>query len=185
MNTHDVIATRALVTKIWTKCQWPQELSDEFTRRLNGLDLEYVQARAAMLNLAMERKYQTVSPAELLEALGKALVVQKKEAPKAPEIGKREAALSLDLRLQELPIDLQHAAMFRIDDMIHQAKDLTRVGVRLKDAALLAETDWIGALECAPFRYEVKQHPAVKKWLEQQPHKPLQMADFEKVSTTA
>lgn len=69
MNQSDKSATIEKIATLWPKADWPKDVQVEFGRRLESLPIDSDQAHAALVNLRMSSKYQTVQPSEVLGAL--------------------------------------------------------------------------------------------------------------------
>lgn len=60
------------IARLWPRADWPDELKAEFARRLAALPIDAAQCSAALINLRMGWKFQTVQPVEVWDALTRA-----------------------------------------------------------------------------------------------------------------
>jgi len=169
MTDTEAVQTLGLVRKLWpaTGKAWAPEVDAEFMVACTRIRIDWNQAEAAIKNLAMEAKYQTVKPVDCLQALRNAVarvVEVKRQASSNTLQADLEAATTA--RLMQLPEHLRHEVLLRIDQNLPPVECRGSVAENLEKSARLAESgDWAGAMEWPLFRYEVKQTPSVRQWL--------------------
>lgn len=69
MSPHDKAQTVDLIARLWPKADWAKEVQVEFSRRMDGLQIGFDQAHAALVNLRMGMKFTTIQPREVFDAL--------------------------------------------------------------------------------------------------------------------
>jgi hypothetical protein len=69
MKRTDVAASLLLVSELWPRSNWPQQLREKFAVDLTKLELDGAQAEAALVAMRSEKPYQKVEPCDLLKRL--------------------------------------------------------------------------------------------------------------------
>ena len=169
MTDTEAVQTLGLVRKLWpaTAKSWAPELDTEFMVACSRIRIDWDQAEAAIKNLAMEVKYQSVKPVDCLNALRNAVarVVEVRRQSSSNTL-QADLEAATTARLLNLPEHLRHEVLLRIDQNLPPVECRGSVAENLEKSARIAESgDWEGAMEWPLFRYEVKHTPAVKAWL--------------------
>lgn len=72
MKPPEVKDAMAQIARLWPRADWPDEVKAEFARRLAALPIDAAQCSAALVNLRMGWRFQTVQPVEVWDALTRA-----------------------------------------------------------------------------------------------------------------